>query len=186
MYMPGRLRTASRPFSTRIDSAPYSAACSEVDLRAGSLMRGLCGSADRAPEKRGCDMLICGTKPGRRLGQSRGNQVIEKMVLFGRFSRPQACLFGACKKADSRASERAFAKGWRHRNWRLTGRLNSPVLDLESVRAIAGFGECSGVGAGHPDLCAERCEFVEQCCATARIEMCHHFVEQQQRHDAGH
>src|SRR3989337_116865 len=36
IYMPGRLRTASRPFSTLIDSAPYSAAAAAWSLRGES------------------------------------------------------------------------------------------------------------------------------------------------------
>src|SRR4029078_9748220 len=38
IYMPGRLRTASRPFSTLIDSAPYSAAASALRLEAGVMV----------------------------------------------------------------------------------------------------------------------------------------------------
>src|SRR3990170_4254055 len=38
IYMPGRLRTASRPFSTLIDSAPYSAAAAALRLEAGVMV----------------------------------------------------------------------------------------------------------------------------------------------------
>src|SRR5680860_638009 len=38
IYMPGRLRTASRPFRTLIDSAPYSAAAAALRLEAGVMV----------------------------------------------------------------------------------------------------------------------------------------------------
>jgi hypothetical protein len=38
VIMPGRLRTASRPFSTLIDSAPYSAAASALRFEAGVMV----------------------------------------------------------------------------------------------------------------------------------------------------
>src|SRR3990170_2955681 len=38
IYMPGRLRTASRPFSTLIDSAPYSEAAAALRLEAGVMV----------------------------------------------------------------------------------------------------------------------------------------------------
>ena len=54
-------------------------------------------------------------------------------------------------------------------------------IDVENLARRADFGEGRGVGAGHPDLRPEFCQFTEQGRAPAGIEMRHHLVEQQQR-----
>jgi hypothetical protein len=52
-------------------------------------------------------------------------------------------------------------------------------IDVENLACCVDVGEGQGVGAGHPDLRAELCQFIEQRRAPGRIEMGHHFVEQQ-------
>src|SRR4029079_1361544 len=89
--MPGRLRTASRPLSTRIDSAPYSLAVegsfSAAGCRAGSVMRGLRDVA-RISGAKGADLrAICAMKEGLRLAQSILCQVFEQIGFFDRISR---------------------------------------------------------------------------------------------------
>ena len=49
---------------------------------------------------------------------------------------------------------------------------------------VGDLGERRRIGAGHPDLRAERCERIVQRGAAAGIEMGDDFVEQQQRRDA--
>ena len=52
-------------------------------------------------------------------------------------------------------------------------------IDVENFACCADLGECRGVGAGHPDLCAELCQFIKQRRAPGGIEMRNHLVEQQ-------
>ena len=61
-----------------------------------------------------------------------------------------------------------------------------PGIDVENLAGCADLGECGRIGAGHPDLRAERRQFIEQRLAPVGIEMRDHLVEQQQRRDAGH
>jgi len=52
-------------------------------------------------------------------------------------------------------------------------------IDVENLACCADVGEGQGIGAGHPDLRAELCQFIKQRRAPGGIEMGHHFVEQQ-------
>jgi hypothetical protein len=52
-------------------------------------------------------------------------------------------------------------------------------IDVEDLACCADVGEGQGIGAGHPHLRAELCQFIEQCRAPGGIEMGHHLVEQQ-------
>jgi hypothetical protein len=52
-------------------------------------------------------------------------------------------------------------------------------IDVENFACCVDVGEGQGVGAGHPDLRAELCQFIEQRRAPGGIEMRHHLVEQQ-------
>src|SRR5687767_4273467 len=65
---------------------------------------------------------------------------------------------------------------WRHAAWR----------DLEHLRTLLDLRERRRVGAGHPDLRAERLELAIERGAPARIEMGDDLVEQQQRRESGH
>src|SRR5438128_12268315 len=107
IYMPGRLRTASRPLSTRIDSAPYSlgfeGSFSAAGCRAGSVMRGLRDVA-RISRAKGADLqAICAMKDRLRLAQSILRQPFDQIGFLGQFSR--------CAKADLEAREKPDSRG---------------------------------------------------------------------------
>ncbi len=57
--------------------------------------------------------------------------------------------------------------------------LHRSGLDIENIRARANIGERHRIRAGHPDLCAERRQLVEQRGAAAGIEMGDDFIQQQ-------
>lgn len=106
------------------------------------------------------------------------------MVIFALLSRPESAIEDAPENALREPVPYPLRAGLTAAS-RLA-RLDAPAGDLEDPRACTDIGEACRIGAGHPDLGAERGEFIEQRDPAARIEMGDHLVEQQQRRDAGH
>src|ERR1700724_1813796 len=119
------------------------------------------------------------------------------MGVFDDFSRRPKADSEALPKCDSRAdllaakvAISAFGRRPRgivewadaNRRARLSGVApprDAAGIDVENFARCAEFGERQGVGAGHPDLRAEFCQFSEQGVAPCGIEMGYHLVEQQ-------
>ena len=56
----------------------------------------------------------------------------------------------------------------------------------QNVRPPGDVAESRRIGAGHPDLGAERCERIIERGAPSGIEMRHHLIEQEERRKASH
>src|SRR6266700_3402799 len=126
IYIPGRLRTASRPFNTRIDSAPYSTgmecSVSAIDCRAGSVMYEAFEDVPNQRRKMMADYVISATKDEARLAQSLHQQTTEEMGFFSSFSRYPRARSEGPKKRDSSLDLRLQKPGFSHHGLTVNGR----------------------------------------------------------------
>src|SRR4051794_10659535 len=110
-----------------------------------------------------------------RLAQSIFMQLIEKMGVFGPFSRLSKVDFQRREKPDSAAvfgfGAGCIFTGAQRVPRTLPSRADLSILDVKDLGAGADLGEGGRVRAGQPDLRAELAQLLEQRRAAVWIEM---------------